>query len=73
MRVVAFRGTGLPFKVVDVTVQGLRQLVDELRHAEGPRSRRPTGIAKGWTRAAISALMAACSTARISGISVSAI
>jgi hypothetical protein len=39
MRVVAFRGTGLHFKVVDVTVQGLRQLVDELRHAEGPHLR----------------------------------
>ena len=36
MRVVAFRGTGLHFQVVDVAVQGLRQLVDELRHAEGP-------------------------------------
>jgi hypothetical protein len=36
MRVVAFRGPGLHFKVVDVAAQGLRQLVDELCHAEGP-------------------------------------
>jgi hypothetical protein len=39
MRVVAFRGTGLHFQVVDIAVQGLRQLVDELRHAEGPHLR----------------------------------
>jgi len=39
MRVVAFRGTGLHFKVVDVAAQGLRQLVDELCHAEGPHLR----------------------------------